>query len=73
MTFSNMEFTCNLCKREFPQTSRTRRKIFCDNCRGIRHQIIKKIHSDRIMKDNRIATAERKKHCQMRREQGFSK
>jgi len=60
MTLSHMEFTCNECKREFPQTSRTRRKIYCENCRGIRHQIIKKIHSDRIMQEKKKETAARK-------------
>ena len=60
MTFSYMEFTCNLCKREYPQTSRTRKKIFCDNCKGLRHEIIKKIHSNRIMQEARIATAARR-------------
>ena len=60
MTCSYMGFTCNECKREFPQTSRTRRKIYCDNCRGARHQIIKKIHSDRIMQEKKKETVARK-------------
>ena len=73
MKLTYKEFQCHICKNIFPQSSRTRRLEFCANCKKIRHAEQGKIHAVRISNLKKKETAERKKQCQMRIEQGASK